>query len=71
MRVSSVAFFTLLLLPMVGEAMSIFDTGKACVFSPVEGVLTLNGEPVRGATIKRKVEWQREDSDETVTDEWP
>ena len=54
---------------MIGEAMSIFDTGKACVFSAVEGVLTRNGEPVKGATIVRKVEWQREDSDKTVTDE--
>jgi hypothetical protein len=69
MKFWRIVFICFVLLPIPGVAMAIFDAGKACVFSAVEGVLTLNGEPVKGATIMRKVEWQREDSDATVTDE--
>ena len=47
--------------------MSIFDVGKACVFSEVSGVVTHEGEPVAGATIRRIAKWQKEQEDQTVT----
>lgn len=47
--------------------MSIFDVGRACVFSAVSGVVTCNGEPVAGATIRRVAKWQKEQEDRRVT----
>ena len=47
--------------------MSIFDVGRACVFSEVSGVVTYKGEPVSGATIRRVAKWQKEQEDRTVT----
>lgn len=51
------------------KAMSIFDTGKACTFSAMSGVILNNGEPVKNALIKRETHWQSKVSDETTTDE--
>ncbi|TQV66927.1 carboxypeptidase regulatory-like domain-containing protein [Exilibacterium tricleocarpae] len=48
--------------------MSIFDVGKACVFSEVSGVVTYRGEPVPGATVRRIAKWQKEKQDSTTTD---
>lgn len=48
--------------------MSLFDTGKSCVFSSVEGILTFNGHPASGAEIKRSVEWQKEKQDSAQAD---
>ena len=47
--------------------MSIFDVGKACVFSEVLGVVTYKGAPVAGATIRRLAKWQKEQEDRTIT----
>lgn len=49
--------------------MSLFDIGKACVFSQVEGVVTKNGQPVAGAKVQRIANWQSEVSDATTTNE--
>lgn len=45
-------------------AMSFFGK-KVCVFSAVEGTVIHDGEPVRGATIKRTYTWNSKD----ITDE--
>lgn len=49
--------------------MSILDTGKACTFSAMSGVILKNGEPVKHALVKRETHWQNKVSDETTTDE--
>jgi len=45
-----------------GAAMSLFfskgEKIEAVLFSPLEGVITLEGKPVSGAKIKRKVAWK-------------
>lgn len=48
--------------------MSILDIGKSCVFSEVNGTLLFNGKPAAGALVKRTVEYQRKESDETTAD---
>ncbi|MCB0392405.1 MAG: hypothetical protein KDD58_14030 [Bdellovibrionales bacterium] len=40
-----------------------------CVFSPVEGYLTKNSEPVSGAIILQNVDWQGVKTARTTTDE--
>jgi len=40
----------------VGKAMAFFDFMKINVFSDVDGIVTLNGEPVSGATVKQYAE---------------
>lgn len=42
---------------------------KACVFSGVQARLTLRGEPLRGATVVRRWDWQRAREDRTTTDD--
>lgn len=49
--------------------MSFFNPGKTCVFSQVRAQLTLNGEPVRTATVIRRWEWNKLREDQTQTDE--
>lgn len=49
--------------------MSIFNLGKACIFSAVQGTVTLEGKPVSNAQVKRHANWQSEKSDETTTDD--
>lgn len=51
-----------------GASMSVFDIGKACVFSQVKGQVTFEGKPVSGAKIVRIAKWQKEETDETMTD---
>ncbi len=46
------ATLLLFLLPM-GQAMAFFDLFKINVFSEVSGVVTMNGEPVQGASVKQ------------------
>jgi len=48
--------------------MSLFDIGKVCVFSEVKAQLLLDGEPVSGATVTRIWNWDKRESDSTVTD---
>src|SRR5690554_150672 len=58
-----------LMLPMEVFPMSILRMGKSCVFSEVTGVLLFNGEPAAGAIVKRQVEYQTRDGDQTTADE--
>ena len=53
-------------------SMSIGDFGKLCLFSGISGVITLNGEPVKHAVVKRQAtrsHVQGYKKDETTTDE--
>lgn len=49
-------------------AMSIFDAGKVCTFSPISGVVLYEGKPVAGARIVRTTDYQKKSQDEAVTD---
>ncbi|MBU3069853.1 carboxypeptidase-like regulatory domain-containing protein [Aestuariicella sp. G3-2] len=60
---------SLVFLSANGFGMSIFGAGNACVFSEVSGYLTFNGEPLKGATVTRVSEWQKENTESTVSDE--
>ena len=46
---------------------------KLCLFSPVQGIVVHNGQPVVGAVIERTCEWEWKDvehnKDQVVTDE--
>lgn len=42
---------------------------KTCVFSPVKAQLLLNGEPVKGAIVIRRWDWQKLREERTVTDD--
>lgn len=55
--------------PATGAAMSLMDLGKVCVFSPVTGQVTMNGEPIAGARLVRRVEWQKKQQDHATTDD--
>lgn len=64
----SIVFTALLFVSLEVLAMSFFNPGKTCVFSEVRARLTLNGEPVRNATVIRRWEWKEPREDRTVTD---
>ena len=49
--------------------MSILDTGKAYVFSPVSVSVTMDGKPVVNAKVVRSWELERIETDSTTTDE--
>lgn len=49
--------------------MSFFNPTKTCVFSEVKAQLAMNGEPLKGATVIRRWEWQELKEERTVTDE--
>lgn len=49
--------------------MAFFNPGKTCVFSAVRAQLTMNGEPVKDATVIRRWEWQELREETTKTDE--
>lgn len=42
---------------------------RTCVFSPVKAQLLLDGEPVKGATVIRRWDWQTLREERTVTDD--
>lgn len=50
--------------------MSLFSGEEVCVFSSMQGVLTLNGKPATGAKLRRVVTWKdkKGESDFTETD---
>jgi len=48
--------------------MSINDFAKVCLFSQMNGVITLDGKPVTNAKLVRTVKLSKPDSDETHTD---
>lgn len=50
-------------------AMSILSPTKTCVFSEVNARLTMNGEPLKNATIVRRWEWNKLREQTTTTDE--
>lgn len=49
--------------------MSFFNPGKTCVFSEVKAQVTLNGEPVKNATVIRRWEWKELREERTKTDD--
>ena len=53
-------FFALIVFSSFGVGMSIFDVGKACVFSEVNLKLSYNGKPAIGAKIWRRISWKKE-----------
>ena len=66
MRYTVILTFALIFSSEV-DAMSIFGVGKTCVFSSVNIRLLNNGEPVSNAKVTRKWDWNKGDSDESVT----
>jgi hypothetical protein len=50
------------------EAMPNLKLSKTCVFSKVKARLTLNGKPLKNATVIRRWEWQKLQEDNTKTD---
>lgn len=48
-------------------SMSLFDLGKICLFSETRGQVVIEGKPVEGVTVIRKVLWQNKTSSETVS----
>jgi hypothetical protein len=51
------------------SAMSFLNPTKTCVFSAVKARLTLNGEPLKGATVIRRWEWHELKEESTQTDD--
>src|SRR5688572_12294402 len=62
-------FIFILFIFQESSAMSFFNPGKTCVFSAVRAQLTLNGEPVKNATVIRRWEWKDLQEETTKTDE--
>lgn len=56
------------IIPGSAFAMSIFDAGKVCTFSPISGVILFEGKPVSGARIVRTTDYQSKSQDEAITD---
>ena len=44
------------------------DFGKVCLFSKISGIVTMHGEPVEGAKLLRKADWNGIKTDEAITD---
>ena len=65
----SIILFLLIIFSQEGVSMGIFDAGKTCVFSAVKARLTNNGEPIRGAKVIRRWEWNKLQEEFTTTDE--
>ena len=66
--VGAVLIGVLAILP-VGKAMAFFDSMKVNLFSDMKGVVTLNGEPVAGAVVKRLADpGNKKYRDEKITD---
>jgi hypothetical protein len=69
---SILVFLALSLMASGALSMSLFEPKKVCLFSAISGVITLNGEPVKGAHVKRVVEKfysSGHNTDETMTDD--
>ncbi|WP_320819927.1 DUF6795 domain-containing protein [Thalassolituus sp.] len=69
---SLLVFLTLSLSASGALSMSLFEPKKVCLFSAISGVITLNGEPAKGAQVKRIVEKfysSGHNTDETMTDD--
>lgn len=50
--------------------MGMFDFTKVCLFSEVDGIVTISGQPIRGAEVIRTAQFRGETfRDETTTDE--
>jgi hypothetical protein len=58
-----------LILGVAATALGCSNPLKTCVFSSVKAQLTIEGEPVKGATVIRRWDWQKQREDRTVTDE--
>jgi len=69
---SLLVFLTLSLSASGALSLSLFGPKKVCLFSAISGVITLNGEPTKGAHVKRMVEKfysSGHNTDETMTDD--
>ena len=49
--------------------MTSLDAGKACLFSKISGIITLDGKPVANAKITRTVNLNKDKVDHTYTDD--
>ncbi|MFC3283750.1 DUF6795 domain-containing protein [Litchfieldella rifensis] len=49
--------------------MTFFDIGKAYVFSPTRITITLNQEPLKGAKVIRRWDWNKQGEDHAFTNE--
>jgi hypothetical protein len=60
----------IIIYPVRGVPMSLFSGEDVCVFSSMQGMVTLNGKPVAGAKLRRVVTWKdkKGESDSTETD---
>lgn len=58
----------LVIIPGPAFAMSIFEAGKVCTFSPISGVILFEGKPAVGARVVRTTDYQKKIQDETLTD---
>lgn len=67
-KIKALVFINLLMFSSVGVAMSIFDAGKAYLFSEVSGIVTHEGKAVTGAKVIRKYEMNKLVEEETTTD---
>jgi hypothetical protein len=63
-----IAFMLFTFFSMEALSMSFFNPGKTCVFSQVKAQLTLNGEPLKNATVIRRWEWNALREEQTQTD---
>ncbi|WP_237567767.1 DUF6795 domain-containing protein [Microbulbifer hydrolyticus] len=59
----------ILSLPWPGAAMSKMNPLKACTFSEMEISILFKGEPAKGATITRTIEWKKEHTDQFTADD--
>jgi Domain of unknown function (DUF6795) len=61
--------FLLLIYSYGGQAMSMTDLGKVCLFSKISGVILIDGIPVKNAKLVRTVNLSSKETDETRTDD--
>jgi hypothetical protein len=69
---SILVFLALSLMASGALSMFLFEPKKVCLFSAISGVITLNGEPVKGAHVRRVVEKfysSGHNTDETMTND--
>lgn len=60
--------FFLLFFYFGGQAMSMSDLGKVCLFSNISGVILMDGKPVVNARLVRTVDLSGKETDEAQTD---
>mgnify|MGYP001546747662 FL=1 len=66
---TTAAIWVTILVVCGGVAVSLTDVGRVCLFSKMNGVITLNGEPAAGAKLVRTVNLSGDQTDETTADD--